>query len=140
MPNEKSAGLVVFRFNGIPHFLLLKSENGNWGFPKGNIEAGESEKEAAVRETQEETGITNLKFIDNFKESIEYFYREAKKTIHKQVIYFLAETKETKIKISSEHIGYEWLTLHDALKRLNYDNDRNILKKAKQSINNFFTS
>ncbi len=34
----------------------------NWDFPKGQIEAGEQELEAAIRETREETGISDLSF------------------------------------------------------------------------------
>lgn len=134
MSSQRSAGLIVFRFEGEPKIILLEYGRGLWGFPKGNIEPGESEEEAAIRETKEETGLTDLKIIDNFKELIQYYFRDAGNIIHKEVIYFLAETKETEITISYEHYGYEWLTYNEALKRLIHKNDKNILWKANKAI------
>ena len=58
MNHEYSAGAVVFkRERGKLKYLLIKSFTGVFGFPKGHIEAGETEQEAAVREVFEETGI-----------------------------------------------------------------------------------
>lgn len=37
--------------------LIRRTDNGNWSLPGGGIELGESPKQAAVRETAEETGI-----------------------------------------------------------------------------------
>jgi len=60
-----SAGLLVFRVNnlGIREFLLVHPSGGYhrkspYYIPKGKIEEGETEQEAAIRETYEETGIT----------------------------------------------------------------------------------
>ena len=50
--------------------------------------------------------------------------------MHKQVVYFLAETKEKKVKISHEHIGYEWLNYQDSLERLTHKNAKDILERA----------
>lgn len=38
--------------------MIQRSDNGNWAIPGGAIDLGESLKQAAVRETLEETGIT----------------------------------------------------------------------------------
>lgn len=82
MPIEKSVGVVVFRKeNNENLFLLLHYESGHWGFPKGHIEKGESIKQTAIRETEEETGITDLDFKKDFKEWIKYFYRRKRKNI-----------------------------------------------------------
>lgn len=40
--------------------LLVMKRRGMWDLPKGKIDAGESEKEAAVREVAEECGISNI--------------------------------------------------------------------------------
>ena len=56
--HEYSAGVIVFkRDRGKLKYLVIKSFTGVHGFPKGHIEAGESEKEAAIREVLEETGL-----------------------------------------------------------------------------------
>jgi DNA ligase D-like protein (predicted 3'-phosphoesterase) len=99
--HEKSAGIVVFRKNRERKYLLLHYESGHWDFPKGHIEKGESEKEAAKRELKEETGVKDIKFIEGFKENIRYFYRRDGQLMHKEVVFFLGETKSTKIRLSS---------------------------------------
>ncbi len=76
MKSEKSCGIVVFR-EELPErlYLLLHYEEGHWDFPKGHIEAGETEKEAAFREVYEETGIPEPDFelMMGFRERIEYY-------------------------------------------------------------------
>ena len=51
---EKSCGCVVFNDHKV---LVIKQLNGDYGFPKGHIDFGETEIECAMRETYEETGI-----------------------------------------------------------------------------------
>ena len=59
MRKEKSCGaLVVRRGAESPEILLIKHNGGHWAFPKGHVEAGETEEETALREVQEETGLT----------------------------------------------------------------------------------
>src|SRR5260370_8153962 len=59
---SRSAGAVVFRRTERgPRLLLLRAYR-NWDFPKGTIEPGESELDAAKRETLEETGLAGLEF------------------------------------------------------------------------------
>jgi len=66
-----SAGVIVVRKQaGNWQYLFLRAFR-NWDFPKGEMEPGESFLEAAVRETREETGITELDFSwgEVFKET-----------------------------------------------------------------------
>jgi 8-oxo-dGTP pyrophosphatase MutT (NUDIX family) len=132
---EKSAGLIIYRLdNGETCFLLLRYGWGHWGFPKGIIESGETEMKAAIREAKEETGLNNFNFIKNFREKIEYFYRKAGNTIHKEVIYFIAKTEEINVKISFEHTEYRWLRYEKALQQLSFENAKLILRKANKAI------
>ena len=131
---EKSCGLVVFNSNKI---LLLKysandtqGEGGHWDFPKGHVESNETEIETALRELEEETGITNAELIDGFRHSISYTFYRKSKPLSKKVIFFLAGTVEKKVTLSHEHIDYAWLEFDNALEKLTYDNARQILKKA----------
>jgi len=131
MPQEFSSGVVVFRKeSGKPVYLLLHYEAGHWDFPKGNVEKGESAEQTARRECEEEAGIADLKFLPDFREKIEYFYRREAKTIHKKVVFLLAETKTIEVKISWEHIGFEWLTYENAIDRLTHKNAKQVLEKA----------
>ena len=50
---EKSCGAIIFNDGKV---LVVKQTSGFYGFPKGHVEIGETEKETAIRETKEETG------------------------------------------------------------------------------------
>jgi len=61
---EACAGGIVLGDNGT--IVLVWSKNSQtWLFPKGHVDAGESDEEAARREVEEETGLTDLEYIDD---------------------------------------------------------------------------
>ena len=133
MLQEKSAGVIIVASNGTQiRYLLLNYGWGHWGFPKGNIEAEESALQAAIREAEEETGLTNITLLNGFKEKIEYHYRRNKKLVHKEVVYFLAETtaEEDTVVLSHEHRGFKWVEFTEAYELLTYENTRHVLEKA----------
>jgi len=132
---EKSAGIVLFRnISNKNEFLLLNYPQGHWDFIKGKVEQNETLYETAIRETKEETGISNIKFIDGFEESVEYDFRFKNEDIHKKVIFFLAKTSEKKISLSHEHNDYLWLGYNDALKKTTFKNAKNVLSKANEFL------
>jgi len=110
---------------------LLHYTAGHWDFPKGNIEAGEVEKQAATREIREETGITDVEFIDGFRMTINYRYRHGRRPVQKEVVLFLAQTKTRQIVLSHEHIGFAWIKYEGAMEQLTYRNARNLLTAAR---------
>ena len=102
--------------------------------PKGHIEKGEKEIETVRREVEEETGLKDIEFVDGFKERIKYFFKFREKNILKFVTFYLAETKEKDIKVSFEHLGFEWLSYEKAIKKLTFKNAKEILKKANEFL------
>lgn len=145
MPREKSVGVIIFREEkGKRYYLLLHYEAGHWEFVKGHLEERESEIETLKRETFEETGISDIKIINGFKEYIKYFFRQTyglkkekrKKAgwIFKIVVFYLAETKTKEVKTSYEHLDYKWLVYHDALSQITYKGSKEILKKANDFL------
>ena len=134
MFREKSCGAVVFLRNSEVNYLLLRYGAGHWDFVKGNVEPNESEKDTVIRELQEETGIVDAQFIDDFKEKIEYFYRRQGATIHKEVIFFLIETHTEKVELSYEHVGYTWLNYQHAMEKLTFKNAKDVLQKAHKLL------
>ena len=133
MIEERSAGAVVFNETKSGKiFLLLNYPSGHWDFVKGNIEDKETLQQTVVREIREETGITDVEFIDGFEDKIEYHYQRNGDLVHKEVIFFLAKTKTINVKISHEHLGFAWLSFDEALKKLTFKNAKNIMNKIKK--------
>ena len=134
MKQEKSAGAILFRKEKEPIYLLLHYEEGHWDFPKGHIEKGETEQETVKREVEEETGIKDIEIIPNFKEKMQYYYKLKGELMNKTVIFYLAKTKTEKVKLSFEHIGFEWLPYTEAIEKLTYKNAKEILEKANKYL------
>src|SRR5271157_749655 len=132
--HEKSCGAVVFKKNGEVKYLLLHYEAGHWDYVKGQVEPHESERETVLRELQEETGITEASFIEGFREVISYFYRREGKTVNKEVIFYLIESQESEVRLSYEHIGFEWLNYDKAMARLTFSNAKKVLEKANDFL------
>ena len=114
--SKRAAGAVVFRRTGRGVRLLLLRAYKNWDFPKGMIEAGESELEAAKRETAEETGLADLDFPfgDAHQDTLPYAGGKVAR-------YFLAETEETDIELPvspelgrPEHHEWRWVSYEEA--------------------------
>lgn len=69
---ERSAGAVLFLRRGETlQYVLVQSRTGEWGFPKGHLEAGETEYQAALREIFEETGA-RAALLPGFREESVY--------------------------------------------------------------------
>ena len=135
MPVEHSAGAVVFRKEEAQVlYLLLRYEEGHWGSSKGHIEKDETIEETARREIREETGLTDLQFSAGFKETNKYFFVAEGQRIFKTVVFLLAETRTRKIKISFEHTGYAWLSYAEALERMTFKDEKEVLRKADRFI------
>ena len=137
MKNEQSAGIVFFRkIENRIEFLLLHYPSGHWDLVKGHVESNETAKETAKRESKEETGITDIKFIDGFEEEIEYYFKYDNQDIHKKVIFFLSETKQNRITLSDEHLNFIWLDFENATKKITFDTAKQIVKKANDLLQN----
>ena len=134
MGKEISAGAIIYMKNRKTKYLLLQYGLGHWGFVKGNIEKNEEIKQTIIRETEEETGITDLEFVDGFKERESYIYKLKGKLISKEVIYLLAKTNTEEIKLSFEHQDYKWLAFDEALKYLKFKNAIKMLTKANEIL------
>jgi 8-oxo-dGTP pyrophosphatase MutT (NUDIX family) len=113
---HRSAGIVVVRqHNGEWRFLILRAYR-NWDFPKGLIEPGEKPLAAAVRETEEETGLTDLDFRWGTVSIDTEMYGD-----HKVASLYLAETRQQRIVLPvkpelghAEHNEYRWVTYAEA--------------------------
>ena len=130
MKREKSCGVLVLRqqVDELYVVLLRHRFGGHWSFPKGHVEAGESERQTALREVREETGLTGIKLMDGFRESVEY---SPKPGVKKQVVYFLGTTEQEKLIRQEEEISeLHWVEWSQAVEAVTFKNDRNLLNFA----------
>ena len=131
MIEETSSGVVLFRKeNDKILFLLLHYPSGHWDFVKGKMEEGETPHETAIRETQEETGIIDVEFLDNFEEWIQYNFQYQGELVQKKVVFFLGETKTKDITISNEHLNFTWMDYTTAMEKTTFDNAKTVLSKS----------
>ena len=138
MTFEKSCGAVVFRNerkNGVlqRYVLMIKhSVHGHHSFPKGHVEVGETEIRTAEREVFEETSV-KIHINEKFRQPV--FYRP-KPGVKKEVVYFLAFTRQTDIKPRPGEIAeVAWIPMEEAEGLLTHDNDRRVLSLAIQYVN-----
>ena len=135
MIEETSAGVVLFRKEESKVvFLLLHYPSGHWDFVKGKMEKGETTHETAIRETREETGITDITFLKNFEEWIEYNFQYQGELVHKKVVFFLAETKTENVKISHEHLDFTWMDYSTSMEKTTFDNAKTVLTRAQMLL------
>lgn len=125
--NEKSCGILIIHDED---YLLLHYPQGHWDFVKGHVEPDEKELETALRELEEESGISKVDVVDGFREEMHYFFKHEGQLISKTVVYFLATVGDREVKISHEHQNFDWLPFKAAKERLTFKNAKEILEKA----------
>ena len=156
---EKSAGGVVFCKNSEGYLFLIGKHSGyhKWVLPKGLVEKGESQMEAAVREVEEEVGVkakivdlAPLKLIeyDYFADMGEIInknphtddtvrrvmrYQEgggAKTRVHKQVVFYLMEMESDLGSVGWEMENRKWISYEDGVRSLAFETEREVFKVA----------
>ena len=132
MQCEYCSGAVLYtEVNNIINYVLVVEIDGHCGFPKGHIELGETEIQAALREIKEETGIT-ANILDGFLVKIEYAMKNGN---IKQTTYFCAKYENQTIKYDEHELsGVKLLPFDEALLSLTYQNVKDVLIKANQYI------
>ena len=130
-----SAGGVVLREGpgGLESLLIATHGGRRWSLPKGRLEDDESSGEAAIREVEEETGITATILAP--LETVEYwFYASRTLRLHKFVEYFLMafESGEPRPQIT-EVDEVRWWPIAEAMERVTYKNDRRLLEMARDA-------
>ena len=135
MQYEKSCGAVVFtRVNGEIRYVLAQNLEGYYGFPKGHVEAGETEIETALREIREEVGLSP-QLIEGFRTCDEHPIPK-KPGVIKQVVYFLAEYADQQIAFQKEELlSAPLVSYEEAMKLFVFEGSKRILTEANAFLN-----
>ena len=130
----KSCGFVAFRqVDGVNYYLIIKSLNGDVGFPKGHMEGSESEIQTAIRELKEETGI-EVEVIPGFRRQIEYPLPRVADTV-KQTVYFLGRCLSDELyPQTSEVKDARFLSYEEAIPALTFEDTKMILHDAEEFL------
>lgn len=132
--NETTFGIIpIQKKDGKNLFLLIKSRQGNWGFPKGHPNQNESPIVTARRELEEETGLCDLTVLpQTFSEA--RVHVEPEYTVTKIVIWFIGIITppcEVHVKDIDEIEEYKWVTFDDAHALLTHDETKRVLLDTK---------
>ena len=134
MVYEKSCGALVVRREGDQYFVLMirHKPRGNRSFPKGHMEAGESEYTTALREVMEETS-SRVAILSDFRATVNY---SPSPCVMKEVVYFLAFTTSPDIQPREGEIAeVEWIPLEHAEECLAHENDKTVFRAAMERMN-----
>jgi len=134
---QVSSGGVIFRVNnGVTEIALVAVKGGNvWCLPKGLVDRGEKPEETAVREVNEETGLKG-KIKDRIGEISYWYYikgenARCRKTVHFYLMEYMAgNTKDHDAEVDDA----AWFPINDALNKVSYKGDKEIIEKAKGMI------
>lgn len=126
----EGAGGVVFNRSG--HVLLISHRDGHWVFPKGHLDHGETPLEAALREVEEEAGVTaacadpGLSFETSYVNS---------KGEHRRITWFVLTTDATEPVLREEaHPDGFFVNPAEAFLLLEFEEDRELLRQALDAM------
>ena len=134
MKFEKSCGAVIFTHRyGEIQYVVIEANNGDYGFPKGHMEAGEDEQTTALREIAEEVGL-QPSIISGFRMEDSYPLPN-KSGVTKKVVYFLAEFAGQTPRPQPEEIcAVRLMSYEEAMQALTFPEAKKILTEADRFV------
>ena len=135
---KTAAGVICVRRSDKKLLLIKHTDGDHWGVPKGHKDDTDaSDIACALRETAEETGITELTLIPDFKHELHYVRPASKKypSYPKRVVYFLGWLEDsTTVELSHEHTDYQFISSDQIDENIQFENLREALKAAMAHI------
>ena len=120
-----AGGLVVRQGEYGPEVLLVHRQRyDDWTFPKGKVDPGESDEDAARREVEEETGFRCV--LDLELPSTQYLDARGRPKV---VRYWLMHVIDGSFAVNNEVDRIEWMTSDAARARLTYERDRELAER-----------
>jgi 8-oxo-dGTP pyrophosphatase MutT (NUDIX family) len=135
-----AGGLVVSSLED-PRVMLLFRRHGDataWKTPKGGIQAGESRKEAALRETAEEAGLDRVELL-SYLGRIQYFKPHRKRVMSEKTVHiYLMRSLDGEVGIAPREgerfVSCEWLEVDEAIRRVTQPQMRRLIARAGRQL------
>lgn len=136
IPKTESAGGFVFNTNG--GLLLVKEYGKYWGLPRGHVNEGEDKYKAAVREIEEETGLTDLEYIADLGSYSRSTFGEDGQPNNKElkiITFFYFKTIEFNLVPHDPDItDADWFEVNEARSKLINEDDINFFNRSIDKI------
>ena len=104
---------------------------GGWFVVTGGVEENESPEDTVTREVLEETGLNIEEIISLNWGSI---YEWGGELCEEQN--FITFVKSGEVVLNEEHSDYQWLSLDEFIKKINWDDDKELLRKVLEKAIN----
>lgn len=133
---EFSAGGVIFNPEGKILMILVQDQSGNWTFPKGTIEKGETPERAALREVKEEVGL-NAEIVTELQKTDHWYIDKWSKEhakVHKTVYWYLMKAAGDPTPQKSEINDARWFETRELQTIQTYKNTNELIQEAIQYI------
>ncbi len=135
---QVSAGGVAFReADGRIEVALIAVGEGRWQLPKGTVEEGEANEDAALREVREEAGVTTELIAPIDKTEYWYFTTNRGNRIryHKFVYFYLMRYLSGNVEDHDCEVNEaRWVEINAAEKMLAFKNEQQVVAKAQKMI------
>lgn len=133
-----AVGIIPYHKKQDTFFVLLVQKQGPWwGFPKGHKESEETDMQAAVRETKEETNLSFHTVLETPVFTEEYTFIKNDVSVCKKVCYFVGEVHNLDaVKCDGKEVlASKWLPLAQAIEHLSYESTKRVLKDFSLFVN-----
>lgn len=139
----RSAGGIVLGDDG--YIALVRHERGNaWTFPKGHIDPGEEDEDAARREIAEEAGLSDLEYLDDLgsyerrRLSLDGTNEDMDAEVKEIRMFLFAAEPHASLTPSMEIAEALWVSYREAGAKLSNDKDRNwyasVLPRIQEAV------
>ena len=131
-PNDlvRAAGGILTRFvpgGRVEVACIFRESRGDWTFPKGKLDEGETFEEAALREVREETGMSC--HVVRFVGTTNYTHRKGRPKI---VAYYLMAVNEGEFTPNEEVDELVWVPLEQVRGHLTWERDQELFDLVVQ--------